>query len=435
VKMGSEIRKSLRVDEELIKTYEIAIGASFINSKVEETTKEKQKTYKMNGFRPGKVPLDVIRKKEGTVLFFSTAEDIINTEVFNIVKENNYELVSDPNIEIKTMELDTDVVVNAEYTLFPTIPAIDLKTVKIKEYSLKVDELDIEQTIDSLMKNFKDWVDKDGEVATGDTVKINFVGRIDGEAFDGGKGEDYPLEIGTHSFVDNFEEQLIGKKAGDKVLVKVTFPSDYHSSKLAGKQAEFDVEILKVMSPKEPTLDDDFVMKNFALETVESLKNIVKKEIETSNEATLKTKTRSEVVEKISEILEFNVPQNLIEKRFQETLKSVQKSNLENKKEEEIDEGELRKEAENAVRLGLFLSKIAREQNIAVSKSEVESTIIKNAMRMKGYEQAFMDFYRKNPQLMGNIRAEILENKIIDYVISSALKESIVVSVADIGKL
>jgi trigger factor len=433
--MSSEIKRTLTADKELAKTYEIVIGADFIKSKVDEVAEKKQKTYKMDGFRAGKVPLDIIKKKEGTVLFFTIAENAINDETFGIAEKNDYKLVANPDIEIKTMELDKDVVIQVEYTLFPTIPELDLKTLNVKKYSISTNDKDIDSTIKNILNDYKDWEDKDDEVAVGDTVRINFDGKIDGVAFDGGKGDNYPLEIGSHSFIDNFEEQLVGKKAGDNLIVSVKFPIDYHSTKLAGKQAEFSVEILKVMSSKDAVLDDDFTKKNLGIDSVEKMKDILKKELEASNAVASKTRARNEITDEIIKILGFNVPQNLVEKRFQEILRSTKESNLRKKKEEKIDEDKIRKDAENSVRLGLFLSDISKKQNITVSNNEVESALIKNAMRMGGYGQTFLDLYRKNPKMMDNMRNEILENKIIDYIIDNSSGEIVNISAEDFRNL
>jgi trigger factor len=433
--MSDEIKKTLVTDEELTKIYEINIGVDLVNRKVDENAQKRQKTYKMDGFRPGKVPLNVIKKREGTALFFSIAEELINTEIFAIVDENKYELASNPDIKIKTMDLNKDISLDVEYILLPQIPDLDLKTIGVKEYNIRIDETEVEKSIERILKNFKDWSDKDDIIVVGDTAKINFLGKINGEAFDGGKGEDYPLEIGSHSFIDNFEDQLVGKRAGDKVLVSVKFPDNYHSTKLAGKQAEFDVEITKVLSPKEPILDDDFTMKNFGVETVEDMKEVIRKDIAANNSTLSKNKVRNDLVEQLSKILKFNIPKKLIETRFQEMLKSTKEKNLRSKKEEEIDENKLREEAEDAVRLGLFLSEICKEQNITVSKNEVDSAIIKNAMMMKGYEQFYIDFYKKNSKMTDALRAELLENKIIDYIIENSSREIIDISLEDFNKL
>ncbi|MDR0571218.1 MAG: hypothetical protein LBG48_00005, partial [Rickettsiales bacterium] len=169
----SEIKKKLLIDEELKKVYEVVLTVDLLSLKLNETLEKKQKTYKIDGFRVGKVPVDIIKKKEGTVLFFSTAEDIINNVAFDIVDENKYDLVSLPKVEIKTMNEGSDVVVDIEYTLKPVIPELDLAAITIDKYEIKVQELEVEGSIDNVVKNFKKWVKKEGSAVVGDSVRIN----------------------------------------------------------------------------------------------------------------------------------------------------------------------------------------------------------------------------------------------------------------------
>jgi trigger factor len=430
-----EIRKKLLIDEELKKVYEVVLTADFLNSKLNETIEKKQKTYKMDGFRVGKAPLDVIRKKEGTAMFFGVAEDMINNAAFGIADENGYELVTLPKVEVKTIKEGDDVTVSIEYALKPTIPELDLKTITVDKYEIKVQEQEVESSINDIIKNFKKWINKDGSVFVGDSVKIDFVGKIDGETFDGGVGKDYQLEIGSHSFIDNFEEQLVGKSAGDKVLVKVKFPDNYHSVKLAGKNAEFDVDIKEVLRAEIEDLTDELVNKSFGINTVSEFRDIVKREIEGSYALLAKNKERNAVIDKISGLIDFSVPNSLVEERFWAILKNKKEDNLKNKKEEEIDETELKKEAEESIRLGLFFTDIGKKQNITVSKNEVDSHIVKNAMKIKGYEQKMIDFYKKNPRAVEDLRASILEEKIIDYLVENVTRNIVETTLEEFKKL
>jgi trigger factor len=417
-----EIKKTLLRDGELEKMYEIRLAADYINLKSNETLEKKQKTYRANGFRPGKVPLELIKKKEGTAIFFATVENLINGEAFNIARDNGYDLIRTPKVDIKTMAEGEDAVVNVEYALRPTMPDVDWGTIAVDEYRIIIRKEDVENSVAEIMKDFKDWARKDGVAANGDAVKINFTGTINGEKFDGGAGEDYHLEIGSHSFIGNFEEQLIGKGAGDRALVKVKFPDDYHSSKLAGKDAEFDVEIIEVLEAKKVSLTDEFTAKNFGISAVDNFKKIIEKEIDETHKLSAKNRMRNDVMEKIKNVINFPIPDSLIEEKFQILLKEEKKDNLRKGKEEEINEEKLRKDAAEIVRMGLFLTKVGADNNITVSKNDIDSRIVKNAMKMRGQEQKVIEFYRKNPQAMEDLGNNILEDKIIDHILNNVTK-------------
>lgn len=412
-------------NEELAKQYEITIASNEITSKVDEEAEKRQKTYVMDGFRAGKVPVEVIKKREGTALFFTVAENLINSEIFKIIDEEKLELSCEPKVEMKNFKENEDVTFTVLYNLLPTIPSFDLKNVKVDSYNIEVQPNEIEESVEKIMSNFKKWTKVDREAKMGDAVKIDFEGKINGEKFAGGEGKDFQLELGSKSFIDNFEEQLVGKKAGDKVLVKVKFPEDYHSSAVAGKQAEFDVVINEVLEASKEELTNELTMKNFGIETVEKFKELVQKELENSYKTVSKNKIKEVLFDKLMDLVDFTLPENLVQEQFEALKTRQEKENNKDKKEEKIDEDKIQEEAKKAVKLGLLLANIGKMAQVSVSENEVNSAIMQNAMRMKGYEQMMIDFYKKNKQAVAALKEELMEEKIIDYIIENITKNEI----------
>lgn len=431
----SEISKKILLDEELKKQYEITIKSSFINSQIDKEAEIKQKTYKINGFRPGKVPLNVIKTREGNVLYLNISEKTINKEIFDMVDNEKLELSSDPKVEIKQMKVNEDIIFNVVYNLLPNIPEINLKDIKIDNYNIRVTEQEINESINKILNNFKKFNKIDQSASIGDAVKINFIGTIDGEEFPGGKSENYQLELGSHSFIDNFEEQLVGRKAGDKILVKVKFPFDYHSSKLANKNAEFNVEILEVLESQKEELTDEFCLKNFGVDDVIKFRDLVEQELKKSYDQASKNKIKNILFDKIYNIYNFSVPSDLIEEQFKITLQNKEKDNLNKKIEKKIDENAIRIEAEKTIKISLILSDIGKKANIQVSDNDISNAIMKNAMQMKGHEKMFIDFYRNNSKALESLKLQTLEEKIIDYLIENISKNNIDITLEEFENL
>ena len=420
--MSESIKTKLLKDDTLEKQYEVEIQATFISSKIDEEILKLQKTYKMDGFRVGKVPVETIKKREAIGLFLRIAEDTMNEEIFKIAEEKKYQMASRPDVDIKQFQENKDVIFLVTYTLLPEIENIDLKDIKVDSYKIPVLDTDVENALQNIMKNFIKWEKVEREAKMGDSVKINFDGSIDGESFAGGKAEDFQLQLGSKSFIDNFEEQLVGKKANDDVVVKVKFPDDYHSSAVAGKNAEFKVKVLEVLESKNEDMTDEFVFKNFGIENAEKFKEEIRKELVEGNSRAVKNKIKDRIFDALLNKVSFPLPEKIVNQQFEELKKQQQQQNEKDKKTEEIDEKKIREDAEKAVKLGLVLSSVGKNANITVSENEVNSAIMKSAMSMRGYEQMVVDFYKKNKQAVENLRENLLEDKIVNYIIDNVSK-------------
>lgn len=430
-----DIEKKLVENNELKKIYNIILPVELINSKINDEAKKMQQNYKLDGFRVGKVPIDLIKKKETEPLFFRTSDNLINKLIFDIVDENKYELALQPKVDIKIMENNKDIEFTVIYELLPNIPDIDFKKIKLDQYKINIGDEEINESINKILSTYKKWIKKEGKAEIGNSVKINFLGKINGEEFAGGKGEDYQLELGSHSFIDNFEEQLVGKKIDDEILVNVTFPDNYHQSSLAGKPATFEVKILEVLQSENNELNDEFVKSTFNIENVEKFKEVITKELEKTYNILSKNKIKSKLFKELENTFDFAVPEGILNEQFEQLKKDAEKSNLNNNKKEDINEEALKKEANNMIKIGLILSKIGKEKGIVVSDNEITEEIMKNAMSMPGYEKMFIDFYKKNKQAVENLKGQILEDKVLDYIINNIDKNEISINIKEFEKL
>ena len=430
-----EIKKTLITDEELKKEYNITIPSEIIVLKADEEIAELQKTYKMNGFRPGKVPVNIIKEKEWTYVFSKACENAINDIVYNIIEENKYDLSYKPSISIKTMEDNKDVEFSVVYELLPNIDNIKLEDITIDKYEANITDKDIDKSIKNILSSYKNWEKKDDTAKLGDSVKINFVGTINGEEFEGGKAEDYQLELGSHSFIDNFEDQIVGKKAGDKIDVNVTFPDNYHKSSLAGKPALFKVEIIEVLEPKERELTDEFVKTTFGTANTENFKELIKKELNDSCENNSKVLARRKIVDKLIDMVNFNLPERMLKEQIDNIIKYKQKENIKNSKKDPVTEDEVKDDAKDLVKINLIISKIGRDNNITANDNEVTKAVMKNAMSVPGYEKQIIDYYKKNYSAVAAIKDEITRMKVLDFVLDKINKNIIKISVDELEKL
>ncbi len=428
------IKKNIINDSELKKEFDVILPVEIITTSIDERAKKIQQRYKLDGFRPGKVPLDLIKKREKEELFYRGIEELINDTANDIAEEYAYELALRPKVDIKVMDEDKDVNFTVIFELMPEMPIMNLDEIKVDEYNVVVEDKNIDESIEKILKDHKKWTKKEAEAKLNDSVRINFLGKIDGEEFNGGKCDDYQLELGSHSFIDTFEDQLVGKKEGDEVIVNVVFPDNYHKTSLAGKPAVFEVKVLEVLEPEDAVLDDNFAKTNFNVDNVEEFKKIVKKELENTFSKLSKENLKSKIVKEI-ENLQFPIPEGILEERFRGLKTNKEKENLRKDITEEINEDELKKEAEKVSRVGLMLSKIAQKEKIEVTDNEITEQIMKSAMAMPGYEKMVVDFYRKNRQALESIKNQILEEKILDYIAEKASKNEIQISVEDFEKI
>ena len=429
-------------DKDLELKFEISVSVDELKQEMEKEAEKQQKTLKIDGFRKGKVPLSVIKNKYSALILSESAENLVENTINKIIDENKYALISRPKIEIKTLESDKDFEFTATLELYPEIPAIDYKKMKLEKEKVEISDKEIEESQKRILKNFLQWVEQENtyKAEKGDKVNINFLGKIDGKPFDGGKAENYDLELGSKSFIDTFEDQLIGAKTGDEITVKVSFPENYHSKELAGKPATFDVKINSVSTPGKQEVDDEFIKKNLNIENLEKFHEMIKKELTSIYERGSKNKIKNAIFEWLKKNVKIELPKTIVDEEFNRQWAEVERdlsknpNKFKDEKEKEEEKDKIRKEAEESIKLGLILSQIGKENNIQVQETEIIEEIRKRAASMPGQEQRFVDFYLKNKTALNQITGSILEDKVIDFIADKADTKEVVVSVEDLKK-
>lgn len=422
-----EINKIL--DEDIYKTFRIILPSSFIEEKINESAKDKQSTYKLDGFREGKVPVEEIVKREGNLILYDVVDFSLEECLSNILKEGSFKLASRPNIDFENnkFERGSDIIVVLSIELIPEIKDVDFDKLKITKYKLVISDKDMEDSVTKILNNYRDLEKKDGPSIMGDTVSINFEGFINGEAFNGGKGEDFRLQLGSNTFIKGFEEQLLGKKSGDLVDVNVTFPSDYYNSNLAGKDALFKVEVLDVLSYKDVEVNDEFVQKKLGVESLDKLREAIRKELEDNYSYILLGKEKLELVDKINDIFDFEVPKKAVEERL-EYYKNTNTNNF--------DQEKAKNDVIKTLRLTYVLSFIAEQNNITISDSEMTEFIMKQSAYYPGKEKEYIDTISKNVKLQESMRATLFEDKVFKFVLDKIPSDDIKeVSLEDVVKM
>jgi len=420
--------------EGLKRGYNVVISADDIDAKIDAEVKKIQGQIKMPGFRPGKAPLSLLKKLHGKNLLGQVLEETINTTSQEALEKNNVRPAMQPKIEVVSFDEGKDLEYSIEVEITPEFDIPDLSKLKLERLVVKADDAQVMEAVTNIasqQKNFKKAA-KTAKAAKGDAVLMDFVGKIDGEAFDGGAAEGHQLELGSNTFIPGFEDQLVGVKAGEEKAVNVTFPENYQAENLAGKEAVFEVKIHEVQKPAEVEIDDEMA-KKFGLENLDALKDLVKKQVEQDNDGLSRTKLKRALLDQLADQVSFDVPAGMVELEFnqiwQQLKMDLHREALEENPEtkpEDLDEpgddvkDEYQAIAERRVRLGLLLAEIGQKNEITVAQEEVTRQISQEAQRYPGQEKQVFEFYQKNPQALAQVRAPLFEEKVVDFILELA---------------
>jgi len=414
-----------RRSEGLLRVYDVVVPAAELQQKLNAKIAEVQPRVKINGFRPGKVPPAHIRKVYGQ----SMMQDIINETVQKSTRESleNIRAASQPELDVKSdinkvVSGDSDLQFELTLEVMPDFEPIDLKTVSIKRPTADVTDEQVEEQLKELVQAQRGFEDKDGAAADGDELNIDFVGKLDGEAFDGGTAQGARLVIGSNQFIPGFEEQLVGAKAGDERVLNVSFPEDYPAANLAGKAATFETKVNAVRQPKQGDPDDAWA-KDLGFDDLKSVKDALRQRIESDHTQQSRIKAKRELFDKFDESHDFDLPPRMVEAEFQQIWRQVESDRTagradpsdEGKSDDDL-KAEYRDIAERRVRLGLLLAEIGRRHKIEVSDEEVARAISVQARQFPGQERQVFEAYQRNPGMLAQIRAPLYEEKVVDYI-------------------
>ena len=412
------------LNEGLKRAYNILLTANQLEESVQGKLIEAQPTFEMKGFRKGKVPMSLLKKQFGQQIMGEVMQESIDNAMKEHFDNTGDRPAQQPSMEMKegdSWKQGDDVEVSISYERLPDIPEVDFKKIKLKRMVVEVDNKAIKEGLENLAKNAQNFEDrkKGSKSKDGDQVNINFLGKIDGEAFEGGAGEDYPLVLGSNSFIPGFEEQLVGKKAEDKVEVKVSFPEDYNSKNLAGKNAIFDCVINAVKQPK-PAVIDDEMAKQFGSEDLKALKEQLKERLGAEYVAAARQLTKRELMDSLDKMVKFELPESLVDAESSQIAHQLwhdENPDVEGHDHPEIETNdEAKKLGERRVRLGLLLAELGRKNEITISDQEMQQSVFEEARKYPGQEKEFFEFVQKNEEIQQQLRAPLFEDKVVNFV-------------------
>jgi len=414
-------------DEALEKHFRVVVPAKELEKSISDEIQSIAPTVKMQGFRPGKVPVSFIQKKYGA----SIRSDAINKEVRDaidkILKDKKIKTISSPSIATEGKDLEFTI----KMELFPEIKTPDFKKVKIEKPVVKVSDKDLDEHLKKVAAaNVVFTKESKTKAAKGDQVTIDFIGFLKGKPFDGGAMEGHKLVLGSNSFIPGFEDQLIGAKTGDDVTVKVTFPEQYQSKDLAGKETEFKVKVHFVHKSEEPKIDDEFA-KKLGTKDLEDLKTRSREMLAAAFDGEILTMLKMRLFDHLEKELDFEVPASMLEREFQ-MIKSQSDQSLasqpdgeeggKKKKDDKKLEESYRRIALRRVRIGLLLADYAEKHKIQLTQDDMRAALLAQARMFPGQEQMIIDYYTKNPNAIESLKGPIIEDK----AVKSLLEKDIV---------
>ena len=415
------------LNEGLKRAYSITVTAAELDATVNTKLVEAQPEVEMKGFRKGKVPMAMLKKQFGDRLMGEAMQESIDGAMNKHFEETGDRPAMQPDVKMinEDWKAGDDVNVDMTYEKLPEIPEVDLSTIKLEKMVVKADEASIDEALANLAETAQDFkARKAGSKAKdGDQVVMAFLGKVDGEAFDGGSAEDYPLVLGSNSFIPGFEEQLVGVKAGEEKAVTVSFPAEYQAEHLAGKEAIFDCTISEVKEPVAAEINDEMA-KKFGAEDLAALKTQIGERLEAEYGGASRAIMKRGLLDAMDTLVSFDLPPSLLDAeagQIAHQLWHEDNPEVEGHDHPEIETtDEHKKLADRRVRLGLLLAELGQKAAVEVTDAEMTQAIMNQARQYSGQEREFFEFVQKNQQMQQQLRAPLFEDKVVDHVFAQA---------------
>ena len=405
---------------------EITVKADDIEKRVDARLKEVGKTIKIPGFRPGKVPAKIMKQKYGKAVMGEVLESAVNESSREAMKEQDITPALQPKIEVKSFDEGKDLVYTMAIEVLPKFEVKDYKGFKLTKYVAKADEKAIDEALERIasMRKTTQPIEDKRTTKSGDTVVIDFDGRTadDNVKHSGMASENHHLELGAGQFIPGFEDQLIGKNAGDKVEVKVKFPEEYGAAELAGRDAIFDVTIHEIREASDVKIDDEFA-KTLGMEDLAALRKAVEEQSNQEFNNHSRMRLKKELLDQLDEIHNFEIPKGMKDMELENIMRQIKMDNQQRGVDEEPsdeEKAELEDIADRRVRLGLVLSEIGKENNIQVADAELQKAVIAEAQKYPGQEKEVFDYFAKNRDALESLRAPLYEDKVVDFILELA---------------
>jgi trigger factor len=414
--------------EGLSREYTVVISSVEIETKLTVRLTEIGQAVSVPGFRPGKVPMTLLKQRYSESVRGEILEQTIQESTQSAMTERDLRPAMQPKIEIVTFEEGKDLEYKLGVELLPDIEPMDFSKLSLERLVADVSDEEIDNSLQRLADSRKTFVAvEDGRAAeSGDQVLINFLGRVDGEAFEGGTAEDFELELGSNTFIPGFEDQLIGAKPDAKPNVTVTFPEEYPAENLKGKEAVFEVEIKEVRAVQQSAIDDEMA-KGMGMDDIEALRGAIREQMQSEYSQVSRARLKRVLLDALSDNHDFEVPPGMADQEFD----AIWTQLMEAKEKDQLDEDdkgkgddELRDHyrpiAERRVRLGLLLSEVGRVNNLAVNQDDLNRAMTEQARQFPGQEASVFEYYQKNPEAMQELQAPIFEEKVVDFIVEMA---------------
>ena len=416
--------------------FQISVSAADLDAKADARLVELKDKVRLNGFRPGKVPVSHLKKVYGRSVMAEAIDQTIRDTNTQIFTERGFRLATQPKITMPTEQTavedilagKSDLTYTVAIEVVPSIALADFKSFKVERPVAEVTEAEVDDAIKRIAEQNRAFAAKaeGAKAEAGDRVTVSFKGTIDGTPFEGGTGEGVPVTIGSNTFIPGFEDQLIGIAAGQTRTLKVSFPKNYGNANLAGRPAEFETTVSLIEVPQQIVVDDEFA-KTLGLESLDKLKEAARERLAAEFAGATRQRVKRTLLDRLDETHRFEAPPSLVEEEFKLMWDSI-KSEMESGGKTFADEGttedaakeEYRKIADRRVRLGLVLSEIGEKNKISVTDDEVSRAVIERARQMPGREKEVWDFYRNNPNALAQLRAPIYEDKVVDFILELA---------------
>ncbi|WP_443646631.1 trigger factor [Candidatus Ponderosibacter sp. Uisw_141_02] len=431
--------------EGLLREYQIVITAAEIDAEVSKKLEEIATTVKMPGFRPGKVPMSVVKSRFSDQVRGDAIKAALDEGARQAIEGNDLRLASQPQVDIKSYEDGKDLEASLACEVMPAITIPDLGKVSVDRPKIDSDPKEVEETLGRIADENRPTapIAKARAAKSGDVAMIDFIGRIDGEDFDGGTAEGHSLELGSNSFIPGFEDGIVGAKPGTTIDVPVTFPEDYQAAHLAGKLAVFEVKLNELHEKADASIDDELATR-LGFENLDGLKGAIAEQINGQHQTALRQMTKKNVLDALAEGDAFDVPPSLFKQEYESVARAMNPKAAEQDHDHDhdhghdhdhdhghdhpaVDEGmddDAKAEAEavatRRVRLGLLITEIGRENNIEVTEEDTRRAVFEEARRYPGQEQMVLEYFQKNPQATQQIAGPIFEDKVIDFILEMA---------------
>lgn len=405
---------------------EITIPANDIDARVDVKLQEVGQTAKMPGFRPGKVPLAMLKKRYGKAIMGEILEAAVNETSQKALADKKITPAMQPKIEVKSFDDGEDLVYTVSVEALPEFKVADFKTIKLNKLITEPEAKEVDEALERIASNntsSKEVTTKRG-AKDGDIVVIDFHGRTadDNVEHEGMHAHGHSLTLGSGQFIPGFEEQLVGKKAGDEVEVKVSFPEEYGAADLAGRDAIFDVKVNELREPAEAEINDEFA-KSLGMDDVKALKEAVSEQLQKELDGHARIVLKKELLDALDEANKFEIPAGMLDMEFENILQQIEIDKKQRGEDGEIsddEKAEYKSISERRVRLGLILAQVGNEQNITVADAELQKAVIAEAQKYPGQEKEVFEYYSKNPQALDQMRAPLFEEKVVDYILELA---------------